>query len=129
MILFTLTLSLSLSAGVCPKASPSVRDEYRASDAVVVGTVIRATHVPLSRDYLEGTTYLVRVDETLKGKPPARIPLFSENSSARFPMRVGTKYLLFVDNLERSAIDNCGNSGAVSKRAKALALVRRLHRG
>jgi hypothetical protein len=105
-----------------------VRDEYRSSDAVVLATVIRATVVPASRDYLEGTAYIVRVDETLKGKPPAQIRLFSENNSGRFPMRVGTRYLLFVDNLKRSVIDNCGNSGAVSKRRHALSVVRSLGR-
>ena len=112
----------------CPRTRPTVRDEYRASDAVVLAKVIRQTAVPASRDYLEGTAYLVRVDETLKGKPPAQIRLFSENSSGRFPMRVGTQYLLFVDNLERSVIDNCGNSGAVSNRRRAVSVVRSLRR-
>src|SRR5437867_6381480 len=39
--LFTLTVALSLVASgappACPKGAPSVRDEYRASDAVVIG--------------------------------------------------------------------------------------------
>ena len=111
---------------VCPRVKASVRDEYRASDVVVVGTVVRATPVPLSRDFQEGTAYLVRVNETLKGKAPAQLRLFSENGGARFPMRVGTKYLLFVDHLERSVIDNCGNSGTVASHRKAVATVRRL---
>jgi hypothetical protein len=112
----------------CPRTRPTVRDEYRAADAVVLAKVIRQTAVPASRDYLEGTAYVVRVDQTLKGKPPAEIRLFSENSSGRFPMRVGTQYLLFIDNLERSLIDNCGNSGMVSTRRHALSVVRSLRR-
>ena len=106
---------------VCPRVRVTVRDEYRASDVVVVGTVVRATPVPLSRDFQEGTAYTVRVNETLKGKAPAQLRLFSENSGARFPMRVGTKYLLFIDHLERSVIDNCGNSGTLATRRRAVA--------
>ena len=124
----TLLLALTLhdAPAVCPRVKVTVRDEYRGSDVVVVGTVVRATPVPLSRDFQEGTAYLVRINERLKGKAPAQLRLFSENSGARFPMRVGTKYLLFIDHLERSVIDNCGNSGTVATRRQALTAVRRL---
>ena len=125
-------LSLVLALAVhdapvaCARVKTSVRDEYRGSDVVVVGTVTKATAVPLSRDFQEGTVYIVHINETLKGKAPAQLRLFSENGGSRFPMRVGTKYLLFVDHLERSVIDNCGNSGTVRARRQALATVRRL---
>jgi len=122
----SLVVTLHDVPAVCPRVKTTVRDEYRGSDVVVVGTVVRATAVPLSRDFQEGTAYLVRVNETLKGRAPAQLRLFSENGGSRFPMRVGTKYLLFVDHLERSVIDNCGNSGTVATRRKALAAVRRL---
>ena len=126
LALAVLALALHHAPVACPRVKASVRDEYRGSDVVLVGTVVRATAVPLSRDFQDGTAYLVRVNETLKGKAPAQLRLFSENSGARFPMRVGTKYLLFVDHLERSVIDNCGNSGTVAARRRALATVRRL---
>jgi hypothetical protein len=121
-----LALTLPNARAVCPRERVTARDEYRGSDVVVVGTVVRATPVPLSRDFQEGTAYVVRVTEKLKGKSPAQLRLFSENGGARFPMRVGTKYLLFIDHLERSVIDNCGNSGTVAARRQALATVRRL---
>jgi hypothetical protein len=126
LALAAFTLALHTVPAVCPRVKVTVRDEYRGSDVVVVGTVVRATAVPLSRDFQEGTAYQVRVNETLKGKAPAQLRLFSENGGSRFPMRVGTKYLLFVDHLERSVIDNCGNSGTVATRRQALATVRRL---
>jgi hypothetical protein len=126
LVAVTLALATHDVAMLCPRVKATARDEYRASDVVVVGTVVRATPVPLSRDFQEGTAYLVRINETLKGKAPAQLRLFSENGGARFPMRVGTKYLLFVDHLERSVIDNCGNSGTVTTRRQALATVRRL---
>lgn len=127
-ILAALLLALHTVPTVCPRVRVSVRDEYRGSDVVVVGTVVRATAVPLSRDFQEGTAYTVRVNETLKGKAPRQLRLFSENSGARFPMRVGTQYLLFIDHLERSVIDNCGNSGTLATRRQAVATVRRLRR-
>ena len=126
LIALTLALATHDAPTLCPRVKVTARDEYRGSDVVVLGTVVRATPVPLSRDFQEGTAYLVRVNETLKGKAPAQLRLFSENGGARFPMRVGTKYLLFVDHLERSVIDNCGNSGTVASRHQALATVRRL---
>ena len=124
--LFTLTVALSLVASgappACPKGAPSVRDEYRASDAVVIGTVVSAVAEPASKEYLDETTYVVRIYEHIKGKLPAQIRLFSENSSGRRPMRVRTSYLLFVDDhLGRKAIDNCGHSGMLANRRKALA--------
>ena len=123
---FTASLLFGGTAADCGRIRPSVRDEYKGSDAVVIGTVLRAIRVPVTRDYQDGTTYVVRIDETSKGKPPRQLRLFSENSAARFPMRVGSKYLLFVDHIDRSAISNCGNSGLVSQRRKALATVRTL---
>jgi len=127
LVFAALAFALHDAPAVCPRVKTTVRDEYRGSDVVVVGTVVRATAVPLSRDFQEGTAYLVRVNETLKGKAPAQLRLFSENSGARFPMRVGRRYLLFIDHLERSVIDNCGNSGTLATRRQALATVRRLH--
>lgn len=126
LVALTLALASLDARTACPRVKETVRDEYRASDVVVVATVMRATPVPLSRDFQEGTAYLVRVNETLKGKAPAQLRLFSENGGARFPMHVGTKYLLFVDHLERSVIDNCGNSGTLATRRQALLTVRRL---
>ena len=126
LAILSLAFGLHDASAVCPRVKVTVRDEYRASDVVVVGTVVRATPVPLSRDFQEGTAYTVRVSETLKGKAPTQLRLFSENSGARFPMRVGTKYLLFIDHLERSVIDNCGNSGALARRRQAVRTARRL---
>src|SRR6185503_18273377 len=75
----SLVVTLHDVPAVCPRVRTTVRDEYRGSDVVVVGTVVRATAVPLSRDFQEGTAYLVRVNETLKGRAPAQLRLFSEN--------------------------------------------------
>ncbi|MET0330192.1 MAG: hypothetical protein ABW154_02065, partial [Dyella sp.] len=81
--------------------------------------------------------YDVEVVETFKGKPPHRIKLLSENTSARFPMDKGKAYLLFVsqsstvemagkEKLPQNYVDNCGNSGAVKDIEKTVRMVRGL---
>jgi hypothetical protein len=55
------------------------------------------------------------------------IRLFSENSTGRFPMDVGTKYLLFVcRDRDRVSVDNCGNSEVYGASSPKLREVRRL---
>ena len=46
--------------------------------------------------FLDGDFYTVRVEELFRGKIPKTIQEFSENSSGRFPMKIGAKYVLFV---------------------------------
>jgi hypothetical protein len=67
-----------------------------------------------------GAWYEVQVIRTFKGKPQTRLKLFSENSTARFWLNKGEKYLLFVNEAEfdppitrAPTIDNCGNSDRV----------------
>jgi hypothetical protein len=124
-----LTLVVVPVAAVCLNGFPSVEDEYNKCDMVFIGHVVSEQPEPEDPPrYLEGTTYTVRVDEVLRGKPSPTLRLFSENSSGRFPMEVGGKYLLFLhrDPRERDGVDHCGNSGLLSERAEALKTVRRL---
>lgn len=120
------------------KAHPSVDDEFRSSALVVVGEVIRTKEVPdpspvPEPGYNIGTYYTIRITEVLKGNPQKLIRLYSENSSGRFPMKVGVPYLLFAHKEvfegitgERFAINSSGNSGTVKESAKALVRVREL---
>ena len=94
---------------------------------VFVGTVTGEQNVRESKNYLGGVTYTATVHEVLKGSVPKRMRLFSENSSGRFPMHVGSVYLLFVYRaLGRAIVDSCGNSGLLSERTAVLESVRRL---
>ncbi|HEY2387951.1 MAG TPA: hypothetical protein VGK30_13385 [Candidatus Binatia bacterium] len=104
-------------------------EEYAATPIIFVGHVLSQQSVaesPSSGLY-EDTGYTVRVDEALRGTPHGRIRLFTENSSDRFPMAVGKKYVLFVYQQQgRLMVDNCGNSGLLSERTETLAGIRRL---
>jgi hypothetical protein len=64
-----------------------------------------------------GAWYDVQVIRRFKGRAPTHVRLFSENSTARFWLNKGERYLLFIsgdvfDEPIRQAmtIDTCGNS-------------------
>jgi hypothetical protein len=127
---FWLVVLWSLTAeAVCVNGNPSVTYEFRQSKAVVVATVIAEKQVPSTQDgyFLDGTTYRVRVDRAFKGNASASLDVFTENTSGRFDMLVGSKYLLFIyEEHGRLSIDNCGHSGIASKRAATIQEIARL---
>jgi hypothetical protein len=83
----------------------------------------------LSAPYM-GAWYDVRVTRRFKGRPPTHVRLFSENSTARFWLNRGERYLLFISGgvfdkpvQQAMTIDTCGNSTKSNA-----ALARRLER-
>jgi hypothetical protein len=125
-----LSLAFSSAAGAaCLLTDYSTSAEYLRSEAVLVGSVLSERNMPGSdeTDTPGGTSYLVKVLETLRGTPGSTVEIFSENSSARFPMRIGTSYLLFLYRQQGSlSADYCGNSGPVAKKADVLRKARNL---
>jgi hypothetical protein len=118
---------------------PSVPEEYASVPWILIGRVIASRDVASPDDpgFYDWTIYDVEVVEALKGKPPHRIKLESENTSARFPMDKGRRYLLFVSHsntvemagsakLPQDYVDNCGNSGAVEEVEPTIRKVRAL---
>jgi hypothetical protein len=107
-----------------------VSDEYFISDFVITGTVVsnRYEKDPQDPDSLTGTFYTIRVVKTWHGKAPESLTLYSENSTARFPMRVDGTYILFVTKSDNGKwiIDNCGNSGLLPSANKVLSALRAL---
>jgi hypothetical protein len=79
----------SVVLAVCLLDDYSVQTEFDRSLAVIVGTVTDERATPSSKAFHEGTTYRVKTEETLRGRPQAVVELFSENSSGRFPMNKG----------------------------------------
>ncbi len=117
----------SAASAFCLNGFLSLEQEYQSSSTVLVGRVLSEKFTPETKNHLEGTTYSVRVEEMFHGSAIKTIKLFSENSSGRFPMKVGTAYLIFVHKeLDWSAVDNCGNSGELSKRSEAIAKLRKM---
>ncbi len=127
LLLSTLLLAGTPAEAACLLGDYSVKSEFERSIAVVIGTVLKEHPAPDSNGLYDGVTYIVSINESLRGRVPATVELFSENSSAGFPMNTGVTYLLFLDQTaNRLAADNCGNSGPISDKQLTLITVRRL---
>ena len=95
--------------------------------------MVKARQVLDPDHFIQGTFYMVKLDEPLKGNPPKQVEIYDENTSDRFPMRIGVRYLLFayegvfegVRGLHL-AIDNSGSSGTLKQAGKVLAAARKL---
>jgi len=101
----------------------SVADEYVATKYVLTAKIVAQKLVGVDKEGLfKGTNYRVAPLQTYKGHPPGTFSIYSENSSARFPMDVGKSYLLFVYRLNgQFIVDSCGWSDEVGKSDFALA--------
>jgi hypothetical protein len=112
-----------------------VEEEFANSKCVFVGKVINSRQIMDKEGFIQGTFYVVRIAELLRGSPLKEVEIYDENSSGRFPMRVGKSYLLFAyeatfEGVEgfRLAISNCGNSATLKQAKKELAMVRKLQK-
>jgi hypothetical protein len=91
-----------------------VPQEYKQSQAIVIGTVESSRPVPQSWDAFDGTAFTVHVDQKVKGKQSGEITVFSEHSDDEFNLKVGEQYLLFLtDNYQHWEVNKCGNSGVL----------------
>ena len=107
---------------------PTLDEEARDAYAVAIGTVTakKASDDPRAGGDA-GTRYHLKVQRTLRGEKRGSFDLFTPDTSARFPMEVGHKYLVFVmKDDDAFFIDSCGNSGELAERALT---VRALTRG
>lgn len=114
---------------VCLSGHPSLEQEYLSSTIVFVGRVVSEEFTPRSKNYEDGTTYSLDVGEVLRGSPAKTVKVFTENTSGRFPMQVGTPYLIFAYKaLDQLHVDNCGNSGKLPDKAEVLAVLHSIKR-
>jgi hypothetical protein len=116
-----ISLAVCLDENGNPYRPPlALKFEYTHSDAVLLVTPLRVKQVPENNIQGDpygdgGEIYTLRVDEVLKGTPSESFEVFSGNNSGRFPMSVGSQYIVFVNFTQKPyAINSCGNSGLVS---------------
>ena len=118
--------------GACFSGHPALADEF-AQTAVVVARVHSARDVrddPDDPAGISATLYAVEVTERLHGALARRLELRSDNTSSRFPMEPGRRYLLFVHRAkDQFYVDACGNSAELPQAQAALAEARRLSAG
>ena len=105
--------------------------EYFNSAFVVTATLTKTTPIPEnSPTYPDARIYTLRVNRILRGKPPATVQVYEENSSGRagFDWVRGQEYLLFLNYDENDhtlwELDGCGNSGPITRAATALSAIR-----
>lgn len=93
-------------------------EEFNESDAIIVGTVTGKEHVPdIDPTFYAGILYFLRVEQIIKGTQKLELRLFSENTTARFPMEIDKSYLVFArrdndifKNTNTYWVNSCGNS-------------------
>jgi len=118
------------SPAACLLDDYSVNAEYARSTGVVTGRIVAERTIPdgSAPAGIRGTMYEIAVQESFRGTLHGTVGVFSENSSGRFPMAKGKSYILFLyQESGILSVDNCGNSGLLSKKKKVLAEVRKLH--
>src|SRR6202453_1446975 len=95
-------------------SSPPVSQELKTSQVVIIGTVSSSRQVPQSWDALDGTEYVVHIDQKVKGKQSGEITIFAEHTENGLNLQAGKQYLLFLtNNYTHWMVNTCGNSGPV----------------
>jgi hypothetical protein len=121
LLLILLALVPLVSFAVCTNGHPSQQRESAEVVAIAIATPTREQALQEDRNDPQGITahvYAANVVEVLSGKLPNAIPVRTENTSSRFPLTVGIRYLLFLHNGANGEywVDSCGNSGPLSEK-------------
>jgi len=107
---------------VCEQPHPRVCTEFYDSAAVFSGEVMTVRdQVYSGGGPPAGWFYRVRVQQSFRGPTGPVIEVYTENSSARFPLRKGRNYLLFARDDEGTlTLTCCGNSDFLEKSGNAI---------
>jgi hypothetical protein len=126
LIVFLLLICCSPHGYAACEEHLSVESEFKQSEYVVVATVKSFRYVRDPED-IEGyaaTIYSVAINRVFRGKPRANIEIYSVNTTSRFPMEIGKKYLLFISKTrDGKEVNSCGNSELLAMRKSELSKV------
>lgn len=77
---------------------PTSAEEFASADYVMMAWVTgaRMDRLPNEREEFDGIEYTIEPLKVFKGEPPPAMVVYSENSTARFPMMVSGWYLVFI---------------------------------
>ncbi len=104
------------ASAVCPGPA-HVCSEFFHSDAVFVGTVVSIQVLPPNEkeDFVGGWAYRLKVARSYRGTANDTIEVTTEDASARYPLELGHKYVLFASEWRHHLwIYSCGNSSEFS---------------
>ena len=125
-----------LASALCLGGYPdiSLKREVQESAFVIVGSLMSYRRVidPEDPEGYVATLYRVHVDRVLRGRPPARLTIYNENTSGRFPFDdpvgpgKGKRYLMLVrGGSDGYWVSGCGHSGHVGERRKTIQAIAR----
>jgi hypothetical protein len=107
--------STAASFAACSATIP-VPKELKDSDSVIIGTVESSRLVPQSWDTLDGTEYVVHIDQKVKGKQSGEIKIFIEHTDDSVVLQSGTRYIFFLTNTNQHwMINKCGNTAPMDE--------------
>jgi hypothetical protein len=108
-------LYATASFAACANITP-VEQEMKDAQVIIIGTVTSTRPVPQAWDSLDGTDYVLHIDQKVKGKQTGEITVFSEHSEDGFNLEAGKQYLLFLNNnYQHWIVNKCGNSGLLDE--------------
>jgi len=98
-----------------------VSREMTESQVIILGTVMSSHQVPQAWDALDGTDYVVHIDQKVKGKQSGEITIFSEHTDDGVNLQAGRQYLLFLNNnYQHWVVNKCGNSGPIDEKGDVI---------
>ena len=127
---FLCLASSFMANSTCLDPKLTTAKEFAKTPLVVVGVATESQDVPDPEDTSSSiyTIYVVKVTQVFKGHVSKKpIWIFSDNTSARYPMDLGKPNLLFIWH-DRGTyfVDNCGNSGPLDEQKKEFGQVKAL---
>lgn len=112
---FACVLFSTSSFAACSNTIP-VSKEMKDSQAVIIGTVMSSRQVPQSWDSLDGTEFVVHIDQKVKGKQSGEMTVLNEHRDDAIHLEAGKQYLLFLtNNYQHWVVNTCGNSGPMDE--------------
>ena len=86
--------SAAASFAACSNPMPVSR-EMSESQVIILGTVMSSHQVPQAWDALDGTDYVVHIDQKVKGKQSGEITIFSEHTDDGVNLQAGNSTCSF----------------------------------
>jgi len=127
---FLCLASSFVTNATCLDPKLTVAKEAARAPLVVIGVATASQDVPDPEDVESSiyTIYVVKVTHVFKGHVSKKsIWIFSDNTSARYPMDIGKPDLLFISQGRGTYfVDNCGNSGPLDEQRKEFEQVKAL---
>jgi hypothetical protein len=112
-----------------PEPAPKVCSEYFKSELVFTGTVVSVNELAPEGDSEGGWEYRLDVLTVFRGPDQQTVEVSTENTSARFPLKIGASYLLFASRQQgRLWVYDGGNSHVIERSSKQLQELEKLRR-